>query len=56
MRSVRKALRDGELRKDTYDRLACSACDTTLSTTNDPETIGIIRTCPDCGRQWEEIK
>jgi predicted RNA-binding Zn-ribbon protein involved in translation (DUF1610 family) len=56
MRSVRKALRDGELEKDTYDRLACSACGASLKTSDDPDVIGAIRTCPDCGREWQEIK
>ncbi len=27
MKSVRKALRKGDLEKDTYDRLVCSECE-----------------------------
>ena len=55
MKSVRKALRDGDLEKDTYERLTCSDCGKTLSTVNDPDEIGTVRQCPDCGGEWKEI-
>jgi len=56
MNSVRKALRAGDLEKGTFDRLRCSACGTTLKTRSEAETIGMVRTCPDCGEEWQEIK
>ncbi|MFC6717098.1 HVO_0758 family zinc finger protein [Natrialbaceae archaeon GCM10025810] len=56
MKSVRKALRQGELEKDTYDRLVCAECEKPLKTENDPETITTIRTCPDCEAEWKEIR
>ncbi|WP_331235816.1 HVO_0758 family zinc finger protein [Natronorarus salvus] len=55
MKSVRKALRDGDLGKDTYDRLECAACERALSTRNDPGEIGTVRRCDDCGRRWRAI-
>lgn len=56
MKSVRKALRDGELVKDTYERVTCATCEKSLKTTNDPDTITTIRRCPDCGSEWKEIR
>jgi len=55
VKSVRKALRDGDLEKDTYDRLECAACERALSTRNDPGEIGTVRLCDDCGRRWRAI-
>jgi len=55
MKSVRKGLRHGELEKDTYGRLSCSACDEELSSENDPNEVGTVRVCPGCGAQWKEI-
>ena len=56
MKSVRKALRDGELDKDTYQRVTCADCEKPLKTTNDPDTIATLRTCPDCGKEWKELR
>lgn len=56
MKSVRKALRAGELEKDTYDRLVCATCEKPLKTENDPEQIKTVRICPDCDRKWKEIR
>ena len=56
MRSVRKGLRAREIEKDTYDRLTCTACGVQLTTREDPEMLGMIRTCPECGREWEQVK
>jgi len=56
MRSVRKALRDGDLAKDTYGRVNCTDCEQTLKTKNDPDQIGTVRACPDCGGEWKEIR
>ena len=56
MRSVRKGLRAGEIEKDTYDRLTCSACGVSLAKRDDPEQLGMVRTCPECGREWEQVK
>jgi ribosomal protein L37AE/L43A len=56
MKSTRKGLRDGELYKDTYERLTCERCDKTLKTERDPDKVYAVRTCPDCGRKWEELR
>ena len=56
MRSVRKGLRAGEIEKDTYDRLTCAACEVNLASREEADTLGMIRTCPECGREWEQVK
>jgi|GEM_PF-347184 len=56
MKSVRKALRDGDLDKDTYDRLVCGECEKPLKTENDPDEIKTVRICPDCASEWKEIR
>lgn len=53
---MRKALRKGEIEKDTYERLSCAECHATLKTKNDPSQVGSVRVCPDCGREWKELK
>ncbi|ELZ27215.1 hypothetical protein C474_17754 [Halogeometricum pallidum JCM 14848] len=55
MKTTRKGMREGELEKDTYDRLACSECGETLKTRNDPDEVFSVRTCPECGAEWKEI-
>jgi predicted RNA-binding Zn-ribbon protein involved in translation (DUF1610 family) len=55
MESVRKGLRAGDITKDTYDRLQCEACGSHLSTRDDPEEVGSVRACPDCGREWHQV-
>ncbi len=55
MESTRKGLRAGHLKKDTYERLLCVECDENLDTKNDPDKIGRVRVCPDCGGEWKEI-
>lgn len=56
MESVQKGLRAGEIVKDTYDRLVCAECEQELATRNEPEEIGSVRMCPDCGRQWRRLR
>ena len=56
MKSVRKALREGELEKYTYDRLVCAECGKPLKTENDPDEIKTVRICPDCEAEWKEIR
>lgn len=56
MRSVRQALRDGDLEKDTYERIVCGDCEQPLGTQNDPDTVETVRTCPDCEREWKELR
>jgi predicted RNA-binding Zn-ribbon protein involved in translation (DUF1610 family) len=56
MKSTRKGLRDGELYKDNYERLNCTDCEMTLKKVNDPDEVFSIRTCPECGRQWKELR
>lgn len=55
MQSVRKGLRAGDIGKDTYGRLECSACGTQLKKRNDPDEVGVIRYCQDCGREWQRV-
>jgi len=56
METTRKGLRDGDLHKDTYERLACTACDETLKKKNDPDEVFSVRTCPECGAEWKELR
>ncbi len=55
MKSTRKGLRDGDLTKDTYERLNCAQCEKTLKKENDPDEVFAVRICPECGRQWKEL-
>jgi predicted RNA-binding Zn-ribbon protein involved in translation (DUF1610 family) len=55
MKSVRKALRDGDIEKDTYERLSCTTCGKNLKTARDPDEIGTVRKCPDCGTEYKEL-
>jgi len=55
MKSTRKGLRDGELKKDNYERITCSECDMKLKKVNDPDEIFSLRTCPECGKEWKEL-
>ncbi|WP_197075861.1 HVO_0758 family zinc finger protein [Halostagnicola sp. A56] len=56
MQSIRKALRTGDLNKDTYERVVCADCEKPLKTENDPDLIETIRICPDCDTKWKEIR
>jgi len=55
MKSTRKGLRDDELHKDNYERVACSECDETLKKNDAPDEVYAVRTCPECGQQWKEL-
>lgn len=55
MKSVRKGLRSGEIEKDVYERLACSECGEELATENDPDELGTVRVCPECGSKWKKV-
>jgi predicted RNA-binding Zn-ribbon protein involved in translation (DUF1610 family) len=55
MDSVRKGLRAGKIEKDVYERLACTACDVQLKTENDPDEVGTVRVCPECGQHWKQV-
>lgn len=55
MDSVRKGLRAGELERDTYDRLVCSACGAQLARTDDQDEIYTVRTCPECETAYKEL-
>jgi len=55
MDTVRKGLRSGDVEKDGYGRLSCSACGESLATDNDPDEIGKIRVCPACDSRWKEL-
>ncbi|MFB6129704.1 MAG: HVO_0758 family zinc finger protein [Salinigranum sp.] len=56
MESTRKGLRAGDLVKDTYERLKCAECGETLKKRNDPNEVFAVRTCPECGTQWKELR
>lgn len=55
MESVRKGLRKGDLAKDNYERLQCTACEKTLKTRDEPEEVFTRRVCPECESEWKEI-
>ncbi|MFT4944210.1 MAG: rRNA maturation endonuclease Nob1 [Halovenus sp.] len=55
MDSVRKGLRAGDIEKDTYERLQCAACEASLETRDDPDNVGQVRTCPECGSEWRRL-
>jgi predicted RNA-binding Zn-ribbon protein involved in translation (DUF1610 family) len=56
MRSVRKGLRDGELTKDTYERVTCAECGKTLKNRDDPDEVFSVRVCPECGTEWKDLR
>jgi ribosomal protein L37AE/L43A len=56
MKSIRKALRDGDLEKDTYERIVCANCEKSLGRRNEPSEIGDIRICPECGDEYKQLK
>ena len=56
VKSTRKGLREGELEKDNYERLLCAECGTSLANKNPPEEVYSVRRCPDCGREWKELR
>ena len=55
MKSVRKALRNGDIDKDTYGRLVCGECEQSLGTKNEPSEVHSVRVCPDCGTEYKEL-
>ncbi|WP_330166484.1 HVO_0758 family zinc finger protein [Halobacterium sp. KA-4] len=55
MDSIRRALREGEIKKDMYERLECAECDEQLVTKNEPDEVGSIRACPECGQEWRQL-
>ena len=55
MDSIRRALRQGDVTKDVYERLACADCDEQLLTENDPDAVGSVRVCPECDKQWQQL-
>ncbi|MFB6235235.1 MAG: HVO_0758 family zinc finger protein [Halopenitus sp.] len=56
MKSTRKGLRDGDLFKDTYERLNCSECEQVLNKENDPDEVFSVRKCPECGAEFKELR
>ena len=56
MKSTRKGLRDGDLFKDTYERLNCAECEMVLKKKNDPDEVFTVRRCPSCEREWKELR
>lgn len=55
MDSVTKGLRQGDITKDTYDRLLCAECEARLDRRDNPDEIGSVRSCPDCRREWRQL-
>lgn len=55
METVRRGLRAGDLKKDTYERLFCTACDIAVDTENPDDEVFSIRVCPECGQQWKQL-
>ncbi|MFW6448510.1 MAG: HVO_0758 family zinc finger protein [Halobacteriota archaeon] len=55
MKSVRQGLRDGELARDTFDRLSCTRCEVGLRVVDDPDELGPINVCPECGNRWRDL-
>lgn len=55
MDTVRQGIRGDRIQKDTYERLVCAECGERLKTRNDPDEIGSVRYCPECGREWKQI-
>ena len=56
MKTTRKALRDGDLFKDTYERLNCANCEMVLKKQNDPDEVFSVRICPECGVEFKELR
>jgi predicted RNA-binding Zn-ribbon protein involved in translation (DUF1610 family) len=55
MDSVRKGLRSEQITKDTYERLVCAECGENLDTRDNPDGLGKVRSCPECGREWQQV-
>lgn len=55
MDTVREGLRDGDIHRGRFERLACAACDRELTLTDDAEVIGNVMTCPGCGSKWQDL-
>ena len=56
MQSVRKGLREGSITKDTYERLTCVDCEKVLKKRDDPSEVFSVRTCPECEREWKDLR
>ena len=56
MKSTRKGLREGDLFKDTYERLNCADCEKVLKTENDPDEVFAVRVCPECNAEFKELR
>lgn len=55
MDTVTRGMREDDVEKDTYGRLRCAHCDSKLKKRAAEDGLGAIRTCPDCGREWQEL-
>lgn len=55
MDSVRQGLRQGTIERGTWDKLQCSECEAQLSPIDDPEELGSVKQCPECGTSWREM-
>ena len=56
MDTVRDGLKENALEKDTFDRLVCVSCQRALRMRNDPDEMGTVRFCGECGGEWHEVR
>ena len=56
MKSTRKGLRDGDLVKDTYERLNCVECEIVLKKEKNSDEVFSVRTCPECDLEFKELR
>ena len=43
------------MEKDTYGRLSCNECGSSLSTRDPDDEIFKVKACPECGKEWKEL-
>lgn len=56
MQTIRKAVRNNELETDTYGRYHCTACGTRVTRLQRDAEAGQVHRCPDCGREWQQLR
>lgn len=53
MDTVHNGLREGDLEKDTYDRLVCAHCEVELERDKGHRLGKKVYRCPKCETRWE---
>ncbi|MDZ7702552.1 MAG: HVO_0758 family zinc finger protein [Halobacteriales archaeon] len=56
MPTIRKGVRKDDLEKDTFGRYHCTDCGTKLTRIERHGEAGQVHRCPDCGREWEQLR